>query len=282
MTKIDWTEETWNPTTGCTKVSDGCKHCYAELMAKRLQAMKSAGYENGFNFEVHPDRLDIPLKRKKPTMYFVNSMSDLFHDDVPDSFIIEVFEVMERCPQHTFQVLTKRAERMAAFFSSCARKRPPANVWLGVTVENQAHGLPRIEHLRRIDASVRFLSCEPLLEDLGTFDLSGIDWVIVGGESGHKARPLERRWALNIRDQCISHDIAFFFKQWGEWLPIGHIGDWTVAYSKRVWMSESRENYYRIGKSAAGDDGKMLDGMFYRDLPKPKQNADRWGVWEKL
>ena len=179
--KIEWTEQTWNPATGCTKISEGCRNCYAEKMARRLKAMGLKGYENGFKLTLQPERLDEPLNRKKPTMYFVNSMSDIFHERIPEEYIRRVFDVIRACPQHTFQVLTKRADRMERFFRSYDA---PPNAWLGVTVENKKEGVPRIDFLRRIKAHVRFLSVEPLLEDLGTVDLSGIQWVIVGGSQG--------------------------------------------------------------------------------------------------
>jgi protein gp37 len=211
---IEWTEHTWNPVTGCTKISPGCKHCYAETMSRRLHAMGAAGYENGFALTLHPERLEQPLRRKVPTTYFVNSMSDLFHVDVPDSFIEQVIAVCDRTPQHTYQVLTKRAERMRDFFAS---RRCPSNVWLGVSVEDRRYGVPRIDLLRQINAAVRFLSVEPLLRDVGVLDLHGIHWVIVGGESGHKARPMQPAWAENVRRQAIQQGVAFFFKQWGAW-----------------------------------------------------------------
>lgn len=212
--KIEWTEQTWNPTTGCTKVSPGCKHCYAETMAARLQRMGAGGYENGFCLTLQPGRLEQPLRRKKPTVYFVNSMSDLFHEDVPDAFLDEVFDVIRQTPRHTYQILTKRAERLPAYFSGRAC---PANVWLGVSVEDRAHGVPRIDLLRQVPATVRFLSVEPLLEDLGEVDLQGIHWVIVGGESGPRARPMRPEWVDNMRRQALAAGAAFFFKQWGTW-----------------------------------------------------------------
>lgn len=211
---IEWTEFTWNPATGCTKVSPGCKHCYAEVMAERLQAMKAPGYENGFKLALHPERLTQPIKRKKPAIYFVNSMSDLFHENIPDDFLDQVFATIWKTPQHIYQILTKRPKRMAEYF---ATRKVPANAWLGVTVEDKKYGLPRIDILRQIDADLRFLSIEPLLEDLGEFDLSGIGWVIVGGESGVKARPMQPEWAENIANQCFAADVPFFFKQWGAW-----------------------------------------------------------------
>jgi protein gp37 len=216
--RIEWTEATWNPVTGCTKVSAGCKHCYAETMAKRLHAMGTRGYENGFRLTLQPDRLEEPLRHRKPTVYFVNSMSDLYHPSVPDAFIDQVFEVIQRAPQHIFQILTKRADRLPSYF---ANRSVPANVWLGVSVENRRHGVPRIDLLRQVRASVRFLSIEPLLEDVGAMDLSGIHWVIVGGESGPKARPMQQSWVLDIKRQCRAQDVAFFFKQWGVWGPDG-------------------------------------------------------------
>lgn len=214
QTSIEWTEQTWNPTVGCSKVSPGCDNCYAEAMAKRLQAMRVKGYENGFALTLLPNRLKEPLKRTKPTIYFVNSMSDLFHEEIPDEYIRQVFEVIRRASQHTFQVLTKRAERMAVFFRNY---EPPKNAWLGVTVENQDDGIPRLDWLRQVPAYIRFASVEPLLEDLGKLNLNGIHWVIVGGESGPKARPMKQDWVLNIKRQCEDQSSAFFFKQWGGW-----------------------------------------------------------------
>jgi protein gp37 len=212
---IEWTEHTWNPVTGCTKISPGCKHCYAETMTRRLVAMGAAGYENGFKVTLHPDRLQQPLRRKASTTYFVNSMSDLFHEDVPDAFIERVLDVCTQTPQHTYQVLTKRAERLPEFF---ARRLCPANVWLGVSVEDRKYGVPRIAQLRKVKgAAVRFLSVEPLLEDVGTLNLQGIHWVIVGGESGAKARPMKSEWAENVKRQALAQNVAFFFKQWGAW-----------------------------------------------------------------
>ena len=211
---IEWTEQTWNPTTGCTKISPGCAHCYAETMAKRLQAIGAHGYENGFKLSLIEARLVQPVKRKKPTMYFVNSMSDLFHEDVPDDYLDDIFNVISSTNRHTYQILTKRAERMRDYL---VNKKIPDNIWLGVTVENREHGLPRIDFLRRIDAKIRFLSCEPLLQDLGVVDLAGIHWVIAGGESGAKARPMNKQWVVSLKDECKKQNVAFFFKQWGMW-----------------------------------------------------------------
>ncbi|RLA52955.1 MAG: hypothetical protein DRR42_06175 [Gammaproteobacteria bacterium] len=212
---IEWTEQTWNPVTGCIKVSPGCKHCYAETLAKRLQAMGAPGYENGFqHISLMSERLEQPIRRRKPTIYFVNSMSDLFQEAVPFDFVDRVIGVIAETPRHTYQILTKRADRMAAYFQD---RLVPDNAWLGVSVEDRKYGLQRIPFLQSIQAKTRFLSVEPLLEDLGAFDLKGIQWVIVGGESGVKARPMEESWATNVRDQCLDADVDFFFKQWGAW-----------------------------------------------------------------
>ncbi len=208
---IEWTEATWNPVTGCDKVSPGCKHCYAERMALRLRAMGQPNYRNGFAVTLQPQALELPLGWKKPRAIFVNSMSDLFHERVPDSFVRQVFDVMRRASWHRFQVLTKRSERLAKLASSLDW---PPNVWMGVSVESSSFA-HRIDDLRRVPAAVRFLSLEPLLGPLPGLDLRGIDWVIVGGESGPGARPLEPSWATDLRDQCRRAGVAFFFKQWG-------------------------------------------------------------------
>jgi protein gp37 len=208
---IEWTESTWNPVTGCTKVSPGCIHCYAERMAIRLQAMGQPNYGKGFQVALHEHALTLPLTWKKPRVVFVNSMSDIFHEDVPDEFVIRLFDTMRIASWHTFQVLTKRAERMEDLG---LRIDWPPNVWMGVSVETRRY-LPRLKHLRRSAARIKFASFEPLLEPLGDIDLSAIDWVIVGGESGPGARPVERAWVTQIRDQCAESGIPFFFKQWG-------------------------------------------------------------------
>lgn len=215
QTSIEWTEQTWNPTVGCTRVSPGCAHCYAEAMARRLQAMGVRGYENGFGLTLLPERLQEPLRRTRPTVYFVNSMSDLFHEEIPDLYIRQVFETIRQAPRHTFQILTKRAERMAEFFQGYGEA--PRNAWLGVTVEDRTFGLPRLDWLRRVPAAVRFVSAEPLLEDLDAVDLNGIQWMIVGGESGPRARPMRQEWVLSLQRQCAKQGVAFFFKQWGGW-----------------------------------------------------------------
>ncbi len=213
QTKIEWTEATWNPSIGCDKISRGCKNCYAEVMAKRLQAMRSSGYEDAFKFKIMPDRLEMPLKIKKPTKFFVNSMSDLFHEEMPLDFLDKVFETICQTPQHTYQILTKREDVLESYFQT---RTVPDNVWLGVTVEI-ADKKNRIDVLRKIDAKIRFLSVEPLLESLGKVDLTNIHWVIVGGESGNKARPMKPQWAVEIQEQCKQQDVSFFFKQWGAW-----------------------------------------------------------------
>lgn len=208
---IEWTESTWNPVTGCTKVSPGCKHCYAKRMAERLQAMGQRNYVNGFAVNLQPHMLDRPLTWKKPQTIFVNSMSDLFLEDVPLDYIREVFGVMRRAHWHRFQVLTKRAERMEQV---SAKLSWPENVWMGVSVENNGY-LPRIDRLRNTGAQVKFLSLEPLLGPLDELDLGEINWVIVGGESGPRARPMDAEWVLSIRNQCRAANVPFFFKQWG-------------------------------------------------------------------
>jgi protein gp37 len=208
---IEWTESTWNPVTGCTKISQGCKFCYAERMADRLQAMGQPNYRNGFELTLQPQMLELPLRWRQPQAIFVNSMSDLFHHDVPLAYIQRVFEVMQRADWHRFQVLTKRADRLAELDSALPW---PANVWMGVSVESADH-FERIDHLRETQATVKFLSLEPLLGPLPNLNLEGIDWVIVGGESGPAARPVEKAWVLEIRDQCREAGVPFFFKQWG-------------------------------------------------------------------
>lgn len=213
---IEWTERTWNPVVGCRKVSQGCKHCYAEVMARRLRAMGVGSYSQAFTeVRLLPERLEEPLAVRASSLWFVNSMSDLFQEEVPDHFIASVFDTMHRADWHTFQVLTKRPRRMADYFKNHAP--PSKNVWLGTSVENKAQGVPRISELRRVPATTRFLSIEPLLEDLGTLDLAGIHWVIVGGESGHSARPMKLDWVRSIQNQCRAARIPFFFKQWGAW-----------------------------------------------------------------
>lgn len=237
--KIEWTDSTWNPVTGCTKASAGCLHCYAETMTRRLTAMGVAKYAQGFKVAVHEDSLDEPLKWRKPRNIFVCSMSDLFHKDVPFDFVDKVMAVIAKTPQHRYQILTKRAERMQEYFQN----RPvPKNVWLGVTVD-VAQWKSRIDSLRAIQgASIKFLSCEPLLEDLGVLNLDGIDWIIVGGESGNQARPMKKEWALSIKEQCDAFEKSFFFKQWGTWGADGI-------------------------KRSKGKNGKELDGEIFHSMP---------------
>jgi len=208
---IEWTELTWNPTTGCDKISAGCKFCYAEIMSRRLKAMGLDKYKDEFAVRTHPSALNAPFAWKKPALVFVNSMSDLFHKKVPTSFIKKVFDVMEACPHLTFQVLTKRSDRLVEV---CSELRWPQNVWMGVSVEN-ADAVYRISDLKQVPAAVRFLSCEPLIGPLGRFSLRGIDWIIVGGESGTTPRPMDPKWALEIKDRCFNASVPFFFKQWG-------------------------------------------------------------------
>ena len=237
-TKIEWTDKTWNPITGCTKISAGCANCYAEIMSKRLQAMKQDKYKNGFTLTMHNDVLDEPIKWKKPHTIFVCSMSDLFHENVPFSFIDKVVETIKSTPQHNYQILTKRANRMAEYFSD---KIIPKNAWLGVTVDI-ASSKSRIDFLRNLNAPIKFLSCEPLLEDLGDMNLDGIDWVIVGGESGAKARPMKEEWVQSIKVQTEKQGSAFFFKQWGTW------GSDGIKRNKKA-------------------NGKLINGKVYQAMP---------------
>lgn len=209
--KIEWTNETWNPITGCSKISPGCKNCYADRMAKRLQAMGVERYSDGFKLRMHEDVLTVPYRWKSPKLVFVNSMSDLFHKDVPLKFIQKVFDVMNGCPQHTFQVLTKRSERLLELSKSLNWSE---NIWMGVSVESQDYTW-RVHDLAKTDAKVKFLSVEPLIGPIHQIALRNIDWVIVGGESGPGARPMEESWVLKIKEKCIKADVPFFFKQWG-------------------------------------------------------------------
>lgn len=214
--EIEWTDATWNPVRGCTKITPGCDHCYAETFAERFRGVPGHPYEQGFDLKLIPEKLAEPLRWKTPKMIFVNSMSDLFHKDVPDEYVEAVGHVMQQASWHTYQVLTKRSSRLRDMLKTrlqFAAGLP--NIWWGVSVEDQAHGLVRIKHLQQAPAAVRFLSIEPLLEDLGEVDLDGINWVIVGGESGPGARPMQKEWVLSIRDQCERAKIPFFFKQWG-------------------------------------------------------------------
>ncbi len=213
---IEWTDATWNPVRGCTKISPGCKHCYAETFAERFRGVKGHPYEQGFDLRLVPEKLSEPLRWRAPRRIFVNSMSDLFHEEVPENYIAAVADVMVQADWHTYQVLTKRSDRMRDLLRDrlrCAAAR--RHIWWGVSVENKRHGLPRVEHLRSAPARIRFLSVEPLLEDLGALDLSGFHWVIVGGESGFGARAMKREWVISVRRQCRKQSVPFFFKQWG-------------------------------------------------------------------
>lgn len=214
--KIEWTDATWNPVRGCTKISPGCVHCYAETFAERFRGVPGHPYEQGFDLRLVPEKIAEPLSWAKPQMVFVNSMSDLFHKDIPDDYIVLVSKVMAAANWHTYQVLTKRSERQRDLLKTkLAFAAKLDHILWGVSVENRKHGLPRVEHLRQAAPAKTFLSVEPLLEDLGKFDLSGIDWVIVGGESGAGARPMQKEWVVNIQQQCERAEVSFFFKQWG-------------------------------------------------------------------
>ena len=238
--RIEWTEATWNPVTGCTQISPGCAHCYAKTFAERFRNVPGHPYENGFDLQLRPERLSQPLRWKKPRTIFVNSMSDLFHPGVPDDYIHQVFGVMESAEHHRFQVLTKRSERLAELAPSLPW---PSNVWMGVSVENQRF-MSRVDDLREVSAEVRFLSCEPLLGALD-LDLKGIHWVIAGGESGPGARAMDPDWVRGVRDQCESAGVPFFFKQWGAHDDLGR----------------------RVGKKAAG---RQLDGKMCSAMPEAK------------
>lgn len=213
---IEWTDATWNPVRGCTKISPGCAHCYAETFAERFRGVRGHPYEQGFDLRLVPEKLAEPFRWTKRKTVFVNSMSDLFHEDVPDDYVLATARVMQLTNWHTYQVLTKRSERMRDMLRTTLLPMAELDhIWWGVSVENRKHGLPRIDHLREAPARIRFLSIEPLLEDLGLLNLSGIHWVIVGGESGAGARPMQKEWVLSIRDQCRLAGVPFFFKQWG-------------------------------------------------------------------
>jgi protein gp37 len=238
---IEWTDATWNPVRGCTKVSDGCKHCYAETFAERFRGVKRHPYEQGFDLRLVPEKLAEPLRWRNPKMIFVNSMSDLFHENVPNEYIMAVAEVMVTAKWHTYQVLTKRSDRLRELLNTSLRfAAKQKHIWWGVSAENLKYGLPRIQNLQATDAGIRFLSVEPLLEDLGEFNLEGIDWVIVGGESGHGARPMKKEWVVSVRDQCKRQGVPFFFKQGGG-----------------------------VRKKAAG---RKLDGKTYEEFPQRIQH----------
>jgi protein gp37 len=245
---IEWTTATWNPITGCTKVSPGCDHCYAETFAERFRGVSGHVYERGFDLQLRPGRLQQPLSWARPSLIFVNSMSDLFHAAIPDAYIHQVVEVMRSAGWHTFQVLTKRAERLERISRTIAW---PDNVWVGVSVETPAY-YSRIRHLQRVEVATRFLSCEPLLAALPNLPLGGIGWTIVGGESGPGARSMHRSWASEIRDQCLDAGVPFFFKQWGAWAP----ADDDAAGADPPMR--------RVGKKRAG---RLLDGRTWDEMP---------------
>lgn len=238
-TKIEWTDRTWNPVTGCSKISSGCKNCYAETMARRLQSMGNKKYVNGFTVALHRDSLEEPIHWKKSSNIFVCSMGDLFHENVPFAFVDKVINVIKITPQHNYQILTKRADIMVKYFSE---REIPKNAWIGVTVD-VGSSKERINYLRQLNSTVNFLSCEPLLEDLGELDLYNIDWIIVGGESGVSARPMKEEWVMNIKKQADDAKIPFFFKQWGTW------GNDGVKRNKKA-------------------NGKLLCGKIYQAMPK--------------
>ena len=214
--KIEWTDATWNPVRGCTKISPGCAHCYAQTFAERFRGVEGSPFEQGLDLRLVPEKLGEPFRFAQPKRIFVNSMSDLFHADIPDAYIVQVARVMTASPWHIYQVLTKRSERLRDLLSGALRfAAGQEHIWWGVSVEDRAFGLPRVAHLRESDAAMKFLSVEPLLEDLGSVDFEGLDWVIVGGESGPRARPMPAEWVLPLRDHCVARRIPFFFKQWG-------------------------------------------------------------------
>jgi protein gp37 len=320
-TGIEWTDATWNPTTGCDQVSPGCDNCYALTLAARLKGMGVAAYQNdgdprtsgpGFKLTLHPDRLDQPLRWKRPRRVFVNSMSDLFHPDVPDEFIGQVWQIMWEADQHIFQILTKRPQRMASFFGSVAKSEtgwqthngdnpgayggsgivlqetfPYPHVWLGTSIESDKYTF-RANHLRSTPAAVRFLSLEPLLGPLPSLDLTDIDWVIVGGESGSAARPMHPDWVRDLRDRCVEAGVAFFFKQWGAWSPVfadgGAVRNHKLSKNRfaydsirfqpdgHVYRADEPDTYsapgmtslIRVGKKAAG---RELDGRIWDEMP---------------
>lgn len=241
---IEWTDATWNPVTGCTKVSRGCDNCYAERFAERFRGVPGHPFETGFDLTLRPERLEQPLGWKRPRMVFVNSMSDLFHKEIPQSHIASVFDTMERANWHTYQVLTKRSSLLQKFVNDRYRNTPaPKHIWVGVSVEDEK-AATRIAHLQAANASVRFLSIEPLLAPVGKLSLKGIDWVIVGGESGPRARPIDEKWIIDIRNQCVRAGVAFFFKQWGGSSP------------------------------KAG--GRLLEGREWNQFPKPPKNKSKY------
>jgi protein gp37 len=252
QSSIEWTEMTWNPTTGCNKLSAGCKFCYAEVMTRRLKAMGVDKYKNGFNITTHPDTLNDPYHWKKPKKVFVNSMSDLFHKDVPLEYIQKVFDVMNDNPQHTFQVLTKRADILAEHDK---KLKWGTNIWMGVSVENEKV-MERIDFLRNTGAHIKFLSLEPLIGPLPNLDLTNIDWAIVGGESGHKARPIKKEWVVDIKKQCDKSKVHFFFKQWG----------------KSIFNIDPKDPTIDAKHPNHAKGGCSLNGRVYRKMPETNRN----------
>ena len=248
---IEWTDATWNPVTGCTKISAGCDNCYAERFAERFRGVKDHPFENGFDLTLRPDRIEQPLKWKRSKMIFVNSMSDLFHKNIPIEFVSKVFDTMDQANHHTFQVLTKRSSRMRNFVNArYGDGKAPPHIWLGTSVEDGSK-LSRVKHIGDMAATIRFLSIEPLIGPIGRLDLTNIDWVIVGGESGPRARPMKEEWVHSIRDQCVAGDVAFFFKQWGGFRP-------------------------KTG-------GRELDGREWNEFPNAAEKAaDIWSLSEAL
>lgn len=274
---IEWTDATWNPVTGCTEVSPGCDHCYAKTFAERFRGVPDHPYEQGFDLKLWPDRLTLPRRWKKPRRIFVSSMSDLFHKDVPDQFILEVFATMFEAPQHIFQVLTKRPKRMARWATENQDRwggTLPAHIWMGTTIERDDYAW-RADYLRRVAAAVRFISAEPLLSALPGLNLDGIHWVIAGGESGYGARPMHPNWARSLRYQCQEAGVAFFFKQHGEWAPAEIVPDLVNDRNTVIVDPDgSTRNdgvvgfgyiMARVGKHAAG---RLLDGREWNEYPE--------------
>lgn len=287
-TKIEWTNKVWNPVTGCTKISEGCKHCYAERMAKRLRGRFGYPAEDPFKVTLQEQHLYNPVTWKKPTMVFVGSMTDIFHQNVTDHYLLKIFDIMINLSRHTFQVLTKRPERMVHFFQKHFNFGLPDNIWIGTSAENQQTADERIPILLQIHAAIRFISCEPLLgpiefsnvtnrsdalSQLGKKALNGIHWVIAGGESGHNARPMHPDWASSLRDQCQQAGVPFFFKQWGEWKPLHRHELKQYPLSKLITHKFEREidsdgAFVKVGKKKAG---RLLDGKEYNAMPAGRQ-----------
>lgn len=267
---IEWTDATWNPVRGCTKISPGCKNCYAETFAERWRGIPGHPFEQGFDLKLVPHKLNEPKKWKEPKKIFVNSMSDLFHKDIPFEYIQQVFEVMRETPHHIYQVLTKRPEIMRQFCQEFYPE-PLQNVWLGTSVENSTYVL-RADCLKNIPAAVRFLSIEPLLGEIDFIDLKGIDWVIVGGESGPKARPMHPDWVRKIRDLCVESDTAFFFKQWGEWVCANQDSEAEIDPFQTTKQNFGLVEVYRVGKKKAG---RLLDGREWNEMPKVKETLSK-------